>query len=81
MQKSKPPPLTWGRVHQVLSFDRSAERGNSTGLLGVDVKQGKNRAQIVVAGKKIHLGYFAKPEDAHQAYLVAKRSLHEGNTL
>jgi len=69
-------------AHQLNTQNRrSHEKGNLVGLLGVDIKQGKYRAQIVSAGKKLHLGYFTNRADAHQAYLVAKRALHEGNTL
>ena len=34
------------------------------------------QAQIMKDGKKIHLGYFAIEEDARQAYLTAKDTLH-----
>jgi hypothetical protein len=36
------------------------------------------RARIQVNGKGVHLGMFATPDEAHEAYLIAKRKLHEG---
>ena len=40
-----------------------------------------DKAQIWVRGKITHLGYFDDPEQGHQAYLCAKRRLHEGCTI
>ena len=41
----------------------------------------KYRAAIKCNGRQVHLGYFSFPEEAHEAYIEAKRRLHEGNTL
>jgi len=38
-------------------------------------------SQIKVNGKYIYLGRFKTPEEAHQAYLEAKRKYHEGCTI
>lgn len=38
-------------------------------------------AQIGRDRKTIHIGYFADPQEAHQAYLRVKRLTHEGCTL
>ena len=38
--------------------------------------RGKYKAQIMVDGKNIHLGLFVNPDDAHQAYLEAKKIYH-----
>lgn len=54
---------------------------NPVGLLGVSPKRKKFRARITVARKELTLGSFSAPELAHEAYLTAKRKLHEGNTL
>lgn len=56
-----------------------ARRNNATGLLGVSLHKslGKYSAQIYVDAKKRHLGYFEKPDEAHQAYLKAKSELHK----
>lgn len=50
---------------------------NSTGVLGAVAHQGRFRVRL--SGK--HIGCFDTPQQAHQAYLEAKRRLHEGCTL
>lgn len=60
---------------------KSARVNNKSGFLGV-VPYGKRfRAQITLDGWPQHLGYFDDPASAHQAYVSAKRQIHEGNTL
>lgn len=51
---------------------------NTSGYLGVSWECRKRRWQagIKVDGKRRWLGYFDTPEEAHAAYLVAKRELH-----
>lgn len=49
---------------------RRSERGNYP--VGVRLKDGKLIAQINYMGKKIHLGTFATPEAAFEAYKRAK---------
>lgn len=39
------------------------------------------KSKIVVRGKQHHLGYFATSEEAHAAYVNAKRQLHEGCSI
>ena len=59
-------------------------RGNSrTGLLGVtaDLRSGRFAANIKAAGRRHYIGSFATPEEAHAAYVAAKRQLHEFGTL
>jgi len=60
---------------------RVARRDNVTGLLGVSKKGNRFQAQIELQGKAFHLGYFSTAEDAHLAYVSAKRVRHVGNTL
>ena len=61
---------------------RRAQRNNrSSGLLGVTQRQGRWEAQIKAQGAKRHLGSFGSPEDAHAAYVEAKRRLHAGCTI
>lgn len=62
---------------------RKAKTSNKSGLLGVHLhkQSGRWRARIEVHGKFLHLGLFNTPEVAHQEYLKAKRSLHEGCTI
>lgn len=56
---------------------------SSTGFLGVSWRKSRSkyRAAIKCNGRQVHLGYFSFPEEAHEAYIEAKRRLHEGNTL
>lgn len=54
---------------------------NSFGLLGAHRCRDKFRSTIVAEGRSIHLGVFTSPLLAHEAYLNAKRELHEGCTL
>ncbi|RIY41965.1 HNH endonuclease [Neopusillimonas maritima] len=62
---------------------KATKKNRSTGLLGAtfDKRKKKFRADITVKGKCKHLGYFTKAEDAHQAYLAAKRACHEGCSI
>jgi len=56
--------------------------GTATGHLGVHTHQsGLFRARIRVNGKPKSLGLYDTPEQAHAAYVAAKRRLHAGNTL
>ena len=56
---------------------------NKGRVLGVSwhIRINKFHARIGVNGRLIHLGYYSTSEEAHQAYLTAKRQLHAGNTL
>jgi hypothetical protein len=62
---------------------RGARSHNKSGLLGVSRRNWCSTfgAAIRVNGKRYHLGSFPSAEKAHEAYLTAKRRLHEGNTL
>lgn len=61
---------------------RRPHRDNEGGLLGTSKIGSRWRATIGLGGGKTkHLGCFASTEAAHAAYVAAKRSLHEGNTL
>lgn len=52
---------------------------NKLGILGVSqIKCGKFKAVITIRGKRHYLGVYETADDAYQAYLKAKRSLHEG---
>jgi hypothetical protein len=58
-------------------------RGKS-GFLGVTIdSQRKNRwkASIKLNGKQQHIGWYKTPEEAHQAYVQAKRLVHPFGTL
>lgn len=65
---------------------RQARSDNASGLLGVTrVKHVHKKpwvAQIRINGTKNRfIGYYATPEEAHEAYLEAKRQHHEGCTI
>lgn len=62
---------------------RSANRNSRTGLLGVVAPRagGKFGAVIRRGGRQESLGRFDTAEEAHQAYLNAKRISHEGCTI
>ena len=80
----------WGNLRlatfEINAQNRSAQSVNNvTGLLGVRVnrKSKKNPfvAQITVDCKNRHLGCYPTAKAAHEAYLNAKRTLHEGCTI
>ena len=62
---------------------RKARSNNTSGLLGVCRRDdiGKFQAKIQVMGKVIFLGTFMTAEEAHEAYLTAKRKYHKGCTI
>ena len=60
---------------------RKARVDSTSGFLGVTHKRNKWVAQISMHGKRKYLGIFESKEDAHKAYLAAKRTLHIGNTI
>lgn len=55
----------------------------SSGLLGAtwSARAQKWHAQINLDNKNINLGNYATAQEAHAAYLAAKRRLHEGCTI
>lgn len=62
---------------------RKAMPGNKIGILGVhqDRRTGKFIAKIQSDGKTKHIGVFDSPELARDAYVQAKRLIHEACTL
>ena len=58
-----------------------ARSDNRSGYLGVKSHQGNFQARITIDGKSRHIGTFATPEEAHAAYVNAKRQLHPFGTL
>jgi hypothetical protein len=57
---------------------RKAKKNNALGVLGVSIKAGRFCAQISLNRTVKHLGLFDTVEEAHQAYLEAKRKIHKG---
>jgi hypothetical protein len=64
-----------------LQNQRYARVDSITRLRGASPLRGKYAAQIFFNGRQHYLGLFATPEEAHDAYLVAKRKFHEGCTI
>lgn len=62
---------------------RTATRGSSSGSLGASWHKASRswHARIKTGGKTTSLGYFGSPEEAHAAYVAAKRLLHPGCTI
>lgn len=69
--------LRLGTQSQNMQNQKACRSNNQSGYLGVAVHFAGFTAQINVKGKKIHLGLFQDPAEAHQAYLDKKRELHE----
>lgn len=57
------------------------QKRNKSGFLGVVKNRSVWQAKIVANGERFYLGVFGTPEEAHSAYIQAKRALHQGNTL
>lgn len=62
---------------------RVPKASNSCGFLGVVLhkQSGIWRARLQVNKVGIHIGMYATPEEAHEAYVIAKRKYHEGCTI
>lgn len=64
---------------------RRPQKNNRSGFLGVVADGSDNhrpwKAVIKVAGRSKSIGHFDTPEEAHDAYIKAKRQLHKGCTL
>lgn len=60
---------------------RKALKSGSTGLLGVSPTKRGFKAAISLNKASRYLGRFDTAEEAHAAYVDAKRELHEGCTL
>jgi hypothetical protein len=75
------------QVTNVQNLKKARKSSVSSNKLGVSfANKGKNidkpfRARIVVDHKEIHLGTFSNEDEAHEAYLLAKRKYHEGCTI
>lgn len=73
-------------VNRATNTQNTQVSKGQVGYLGVSkLRNGKFRARITktINGKitEIHVGTFTTPQDAHQAYVEAKRKFHEGCTL
>jgi HNH endonuclease len=67
-----------------LQNQRNPHTNNVSGLLGVHTSNNKSksfRSKITANGIQKHIGYFKCKEEAHEAYLKAKRELHPFCTI
>lgn len=69
-------PHLWNQQNK-----RRARSDSKSGVLGVHQVGRKFRASIQSNRKTVELGYFLTQEDAHRAYVEAKRQMHEGCTI
>jgi hypothetical protein len=60
---------------------KKARKNSLSGLLGVCTRGNRITAEIHLNGVTTRLGRFNTPEEAHQAYLQAKRKLHPACTI
>lgn len=62
---------------------RRARAGSASKLMGAQwhEQRGKWQASITSNGKRFHLGLFETQEEAHEAYISAKRKKHVGCTV
>lgn len=60
---------------------REAPSNSSSGVFGAHRKRGKWSSHIRSNGKTVYLGVFDSAEEASNAYIEAKRKLHEGCTI
>lgn len=70
-----------GTVSNNMENQVKPRKGSKTGFMGVTARGIKWRAKIMVRGKHICVGTYPSAEEAHNAYVLAKRKLHEFNTL
>jgi hypothetical protein len=66
---------------QNMQNQRKARVTNKLGCQGVYKVNKKFRAVLTTNGNNKHLGYFDTPEDAHNAYVLEKRKVHEFSTI
>lgn len=78
----------WGNLREATAKQNGqnrtvGEKGSTSPLLGVnwDKARGKWLSRIALNGKAKNLGRFDTPEEAHAAYVKAKRELHPFGTL
>jgi hypothetical protein len=76
----------WGNLRDVTTEvnqqnQRKSHTDSKTGLLGASPAKGGFKAQILIGNRDVYLGLYKTPEEAHAAYVRAKRLLHEGATL
>lgn len=60
-------------THAQNAMNTPLRSNNTSGFKGVDFRHNRKkwRARIKVKGRKLHLGYFLTPQEAHAAYVAA----------
>ena len=61
--------------------ERHARKHSSSKLMGATRHKNKFQSAIHINGKRVHLGTFNTAEEAHAAYIEAKRIHHLGCTI
>jgi len=59
----------------------NAHKDNKSGFIGVHKDKKRWGARIHINGKNVSLGNFDTPEEAHAAYIEAKRAFHDGCSI
>ena len=80
-----PSNNSWKNLRDVphdinLQNRQGATKGNSTKTAGVTMNRNRYGAQIKIDGKRVWLGTYDTPEEAHAVYVKAKREHHVGST-
>lgn len=70
-------------TQQINCENHRSANGSKKLLIGVSLEKstGRFKSQIMSNGVNFHLGRFNTEQQAHSAYIEAKRKIHKGNTL
>lgn len=71
----------WGNLRDVPTSINNQNRRNVKGFSYDKYSVRHWRVRIRFGGKKLHIGTYETQEEAHAAYLEAKRRLHPGCTI
>lgn len=66
---------------QNMQNQRRPRINNKLGVQGVYKVKNRFRAVLTTNGKSKHIGYFATADEAHDAYVLEKRKMHEFSTI
>jgi hypothetical protein len=61
---------------QNMQNQQKPRKTNRLGVQGVCINGNRYRAALWLNKKRIHIGYFDSPHEAHEAYVKAKRTYH-----
>ncbi len=84
----RPADNRWDELRDVTHREniqnrRKANKNSKSGLLGASWRKDRGNwtARIFVGNKYLSLGSYPTAQQAHEAYVEAKRKFHSGNTL